>query len=169
MVSSNHIKRAIQRVHIKLYIPGVGTAMKTSFRQQLTCEQFSPIWADNYQETSYPVAVFEWTAHNPTDRSITLSIMLTWQNTVGWFANGKPSNEVKIRDDGSPVYDYDSQWENSEGNYNQWIVDNYRVGCLLDRNRSSDLPKEGEGQWSIASIANPSVEVFYHSRWNPTW
>ena len=25
---------------------------------QLTCEQFSPIWADNYQETSYPVAVF---------------------------------------------------------------------------------------------------------------
>lgn len=135
---------------------------------QLTCEQFSPIWADNYQETSYPVAVFEWTAHNPTDREITLSIMLSWQNTVGWFANGNPSNEVKIRDDGSPVYDYDSQWENSEGNYNRWIVDNYRVGCLLDRATNGDLPVEGEGQWSIASIANPSVEVFYHSRWNPS-
>ncbi len=137
------------------------------FQAQLTCEQFSPIWAHNYQETSYPVAIFEWTAHNPTERELTLSIMLTWQNTVGWFANGNPSTEVKIRDDGSPVYDYQSRWGKSEGNYNQWIVDNYRVGCLLDGGRGADLPAEGEGQWSIASIANPSVEVFYHSRWNP--
>jgi non-lysosomal glucosylceramidase len=36
------------------------------FQAQLSCEQFSPIWADNYQETSYPVAVFLWNAHNPT-------------------------------------------------------------------------------------------------------
>ncbi len=137
------------------------------FQAQLTCEQFSPIWADNYQETSYPIAVFEWTAHNPTDKPITLSIMLTWENTVGWFANTSPSSKVEIRDDGSPVYDYQPRIGESEGNYNQWIVDNYRVGCLLDKVHKSDVPSEGEGQWSIASIANPSLEVFYHSRWNP--
>jgi non-lysosomal glucosylceramidase len=145
------------------------------FQVQLTCEQFSPIWADNYQETSYPIAVFEWTAHNPTDKPITLSIMLTWENTVGWFANSSPSSKVEIRDDGSPVYDYQPRIGESEGNYNQWIVDNYRVGCLLvggasrneNRAHKSDVPSEGEGQWSIASIANPSLEVFYHSRWNP--
>jgi non-lysosomal glucosylceramidase len=137
------------------------------FQAQLTCEQFSPIWADNYQETSYPIAVFEWTAHNPTDKPITLSIMLTWENTVGWFANTSPSSKVEIRDDGSPVYDYQPRIGESEGNYNQWIVDNYRVGCLLDKAHKSDVPSEGEGQWSIASIANPSLEVFYHSRWNP--
>lgn len=27
------------------------------FQAQLTCEQFSPIVADNYQETSYPIAI----------------------------------------------------------------------------------------------------------------
>ena len=137
------------------------------FQAQLTCEQFSPIWADNYQETSYPIAVFEWTAHNPTDEPITLSIMLTWENTVGWFANTSPSSQVEIRDDGSPVYDYQPRIGESEGSYNQWIVDNYRVGCLLTKAHKSEVPSEGEGQWSIASIANPSVEVFYHSRWNP--
>jgi non-lysosomal glucosylceramidase len=137
------------------------------FQAQLTCEQFSPIWAQNYQETSYPIAVFEWTVHNPTDQPITLSIMLTWQNTAGWFANATPSSEVKIRDDGSPVYDYQPRWGDSTGNYNQWIVDNYRVGCILDRVQLGELPREGEGQLAIASITNPSLEVFYHSRWNP--
>ncbi len=137
------------------------------FQAQLTCEQFSPIWADNYQESSYPIAIFEWTAHNPTDKPITLSIMLTWENTVGWFANSSPSSQVEIRDDGSPVYDYQPRIGESEGNYNQWIVDNYRVGCILGRSQLGEVPVEGEGQWAIATIANPSVEVFYHSRWNP--
>jgi non-lysosomal glucosylceramidase len=137
------------------------------FQAQLTCEQFSPIWADNYQECSYPIAVFEWTAHNPTDKPITLSIMLTWENTVGWFANSNPSSQVEIRDDGSPVYDYQPRIGESEGNFNQWIVDNYRVGCLLNKAHKSHTPVEGEGQWAIATIANPSLEVFYHSRWNP--
>jgi non-lysosomal glucosylceramidase len=137
------------------------------FTTQITCEQFSPIWADNYQETSYPIAIFDWTFHNPTDREITLSIMLSWQNTSGWFANATPSNEVKIRDDGSPVYDYNPRWGDSTGNYNQWIVDNYRIGCILDRVQLGDTPREGEGQWAIASIFNPTHAVFYHSRWNP--
>jgi non-lysosomal glucosylceramidase len=42
---------------------------------------------DVIRKASYPVAIFEWTAHNPTDAPITLSIMLTWQNMVGWFTN----------------------------------------------------------------------------------
>ncbi|MDJ0536381.1 MAG: GH116 family glycosyl-hydrolase, partial [Xenococcaceae cyanobacterium MO_207.B15] len=65
-------------------------------KSELTCEQFSPIWKENYQETSYPVAIFDWTVHNPTDKAITLSIMLTWQNTVGWFTNAIKSPEVKV-------------------------------------------------------------------------
>ncbi|HEY9813296.1 MAG TPA: GH116 family glycosyl-hydrolase, partial [Candidatus Sericytochromatia bacterium] len=137
------------------------------FQAQLTCEQFSPIWADNYQESSYPVGVFEWTAHNPTDQPITLSIMLTWQNSVGWFTNAIKTPQVKVRDDGSPVYEYQPRWKDSTGNLNQWIVDHFRAGCLLDRVRIHDEVQEGEGQWAIATITNPSVEVFYHTRWNP--
>ncbi|WP_013321632.1 GH116 family glycosyl hydrolase [Gloeothece verrucosa] len=137
------------------------------FQTKIICEQYSPIWAGNYQETSYPVAIFAWTIHNPTDRPITLSIMMSWQNTVGWFSNAIKTPEVKVRDDGSPVYEYQPRWGDSTGNYNQWIVDNFRVGCLLNRIQPHPQVQEGEGQLCIASILNPSVEVFYNTRWNP--
>ncbi|MGF1478673.1 MAG: GH116 family glycosyl hydrolase [Cyanophyceae cyanobacterium] len=137
------------------------------FQTELTCTQFSPVWANCYQETSYPVAVFEWTAHNPTERPITLSIMLTWQNTVGWFTNAIKSPQIRVRDDGSPEYDYQPRWGDSTGNFNQWIVDNYRVGCLLNRVQLHEQIQEGEGQIALASVTNPSVETFYLSRWNP--
>jgi non-lysosomal glucosylceramidase len=137
------------------------------FRCELTCEQFSPIYAENYQESSYPVAIFEWTAHNPTDKPITVSIMLTWQNTVGWFSNAIKSPSVKVRDDGSPEYEYKPRWGDSTGSFNQWIVDNFRVGSLLDRIRLHDEIAEGEGQICIASVTNPTIEASYLTRWNP--
>ncbi|MEO0014109.1 MAG: hypothetical protein RLZZ535_2498, partial [Cyanobacteriota bacterium] len=68
------------------------------FAADITCEQFSPIWAENYQESSYPIINFDWTIHNPTDKPVTLSIMLTWQNTVGWFTNAIKSPTIKVRD-----------------------------------------------------------------------
>jgi len=135
------------------------------FQTELTCEQFSPIWAGCYQETSYPIAIFEWTAHNPTEAPITLSIMLTWQNMVGWFTNAL--KKPQVGDDGSPVSEYQPRWGDSTGNYNQWIVESYRVGCLLNRVRLHDEIQEGEGQLCFATVTNPSMEVFYHCRWNP--
>jgi len=137
------------------------------FKTELICEQFSPILPGNYQETSYPVAIFEWTAHNPTDKPITLSIMVTWQNTVGWFTNAIKTPQVRVRDDGSPVYEYQPRWGDSTGNLNQWIQDNYRVGYLLTRIQLHDEIAEGEGQIAIASITNPTLETFFHTRWNP--
>lgn len=137
------------------------------FAAEVTCEQFSPIWAHNYQETSYPVAVFVWTAHNPSDRPITLSIMLTWQNMVGWFTNVLKSPTVKVRDDGSPVYEYQPRLGESEGNVNQWVAKAGLMGCVMDRATRSDEPGEGDGQWAIALSAFPEDEVFYHTRWNP--
>ena len=45
----------------------------------------------------------------------------------------------------------------------------HRVGCILDRGRPNIYDvREGEGQWAIATVRNPAVEVFYHSRWNPS-
>jgi len=134
---------------------------------ELTCEQFSPIWAENYQESSYPVAVFLWTAHNPTDRPITLSVMMTWQNLVGWFTNALKSPDVKVRDDGSPVYEYQPRWKLSQGNVNQLVGDEQRLGILMSRPSDAE-PQEGDGQWAIATRLNPLIwEVFYQTRWNP--
>jgi non-lysosomal glucosylceramidase len=136
------------------------------FKAEITCEQFSPIWAGNYQETSYPIAIFDWTVHNPTDEPITLSIMLTWENMVGWFTNAIKNPPVQVRDDGSPVYEYRSRWGESADNFNRWIEDFFRVGCLMTRLSTRDEPAEGEGQLAISTVSNPAVEVFYHSRWN---
>ena len=137
------------------------------FQTQLVCEQYSPIWEKNYQESSYPLAIFNWTAHNPTDKPITVSILLTWQNLVGWFRNAIQNPEVKVRDDGSPVYEYQPRWRESEGNFNQWVLDNFRVGFLLNRPLSGEQVEAGEGQMAIATVNNPTLEIFYLSRWNP--
>lgn len=136
------------------------------FQAELTCEQLSPIIADNYQETSYPVAVFQWTAHNPTNQPITLSIMLTWQNMVGWFTNALKSPEIKLRDDGSPVYEYQPRMGESTGNFNQLTGNENQ--CAIVMSRAFDDPIEGDGQWAISTLLNPYLwEVFYHTRWNP--
>jgi non-lysosomal glucosylceramidase len=136
-------------------------------KTQLTCEQFSPIWADNYQEASYPVAVFLWKAHNPTNAPITISIMLTWENMVGWFTNTLKSPEVRVRDDGSPVYEYLPRWGESQGNYNCLAEDHQYFGCVLGQVSHSQTVQEGDGTWCIATAKNPQLEIFYHSRFNP--
>ncbi|PLZ79919.1 bile acid beta-glucosidase, partial [Fischerella thermalis WC213] len=117
------------------------------YKTQLTCEQFSPIWANNYQETSYPVAIFVWKAHNPTNASIALSIMLTWENMVGWFTNALKSPEVKMRDDGSPVYEYQPPLGESKDNFNQLVENSEHIGCVLGRVGVDQPIQEGEGQW----------------------
>ncbi|MGB5592835.1 MAG: GH116 family glycosyl hydrolase, partial [Crocosphaera sp.] len=137
------------------------------FQAEIICEQFSPIIPNNYQETSYPIGVFEWTVKNPTDKPLTISIMLTWQNIVGWFTNAIKSPEITVRDDGSPEYEYQPRWGHSTGNFNQWIQDNFRVGFILNRLQPHQEVQEGEGQICIASVTNPSVEVFYLGKWNP--
>ncbi|MDX2231523.1 MAG: GH116 family glycosyl hydrolase [Leptolyngbyaceae cyanobacterium bins.349] len=139
------------------------------FLTDLTCEQFSPILPHNYQETSYPVAVFEWTAHNATADPITLSVMLTWQNMVGWFTNASKSPEVKLRDDGSPVYDYQPRLGQSAGNWNQLVRQGQQVGIVMGGTQLQGREKveEGEGQWAIATTLPANAELFYHTRWNP--
>jgi non-lysosomal glucosylceramidase len=49
----------------------------------LSVEQFSPIIPGDYQASSYPVALFTWTATNPTDQPVTVGVMLTWMNPMG--------------------------------------------------------------------------------------
>ncbi|MCX7593854.1 MAG: GH116 family glycosyl hydrolase [Fischerella sp.] len=137
------------------------------YKAQLTCEQFSPIWANNYQETSYPVAVFLWTAHNSTKVPLALSIMLTWQNMVGWFTNALKSPKIRMRDDGSPVYEYKPCLGESKDNFNQLVENTEYIGCVLDRAGINEPVREGEGQWCFATSKHLNWQVFYHCRWNP--
>ncbi|MDG2991389.1 bile acid beta-glucosidase [Candidatus Synechococcus calcipolaris G9] len=138
------------------------------FQAEITCEQFSPILPHNYQETSYPVALFVWKLRNPTEHPLTLSIMLTWQNLVGWFTNANKSPQVQIRDDGSPVYDYQPRWGESQGNFNQVIQTDRTLGWVLKGPRQiSGQVAEGEGEWAVLIPRVSQAEFFYHGRWNP--
>ncbi|MCU0524993.1 MAG: GH116 family glycosyl hydrolase [Elainella sp. Prado103] len=161
------------------------------FQAKLTCEQFSPILPGNYQETSYPIALFTWTAANPTDRPITLSILLTWHHTAGWFRNTLASPEIKIRDDGSPVYEYQPAWGDSAGQISQIRSAEDAIGIVMSRQRDRSAPRftstgqaetgqaktgqadqptdlqEGDGEWCIATSKADGIEVFVNDRWNP--
>lgn len=139
---------------------------KNIFKADLTCEQLSPIWANNYRESSYPTATFIWTAHNHTDQPLTLSIMLSWENMVGWFTNSETSPEIQQREDGSPFYDYVPPLRESEGNYNKLVCEQgIAKGVVLDGSWNGS-PAEGQGQFAIAA-QHDEAEVSYQTRWHP--
>ena len=141
-------------------------AYEDVFKADLTCEQLTPIWANNYQESSYPVATFVWTAHNPTDQPLTLSIMLSWQNMVGWFTNNNKSPEIQQREDGSPFYEYVPRLRKSLGNYNKLVCqEETAAGFVMDGEWGGE-PEEGDGQFAVAAY-HPQAEVTYNTHWHP--
>ncbi len=135
-------------------------------RAELTCRQFSPILPGNYEQTSYPLAVFRWQAHNPTDTPLTLSLLVSWENLCGWFTNTDAAPEVVYRDDGSPVYNYVPAIGRSEGARNRRLDREGLVGLLLEKPWMGE-PAEGDGQWAIATRPAPGLEIFRLDRWNP--
>ncbi|MEM9245357.1 MAG: GH116 family glycosyl-hydrolase [Cyanobacteria bacterium P01_F01_bin.153] len=133
------------------------------FQSQILCDQFSPILPGNYQETSYPVGIFEWRFYNPSTSPVTLSVMLSWENLIG---------SVVDDHNGSPTLKFNQ----SGGNFNRWVEDFFRVGCTLMNTQAlgndgylttKEAPPTNQGQWAIVTVENPAVEVFYHTRWRP--
>ena len=57
------------------------------FPAHVTLEQFSPVIPDNYRESSYPVAVYRWHAENPTDKTVTVSVLLVMDQYGGMVPN----------------------------------------------------------------------------------
>ncbi|MFN7898045.1 MAG: GH116 family glycosyl hydrolase [Synechococcaceae cyanobacterium] len=146
-----------------------------TFQAAVRCEAFSPILPGDYQRTSYPLAVFVWSLSNPTQRPLTLSLMLSWRNMVGWFTNTDPSAAVTFRDDGSPEHNYVPAIGRGLGQRNRWIDADGMRGILLEGERSEPLA-EGQGQWCLAlpdeaalngQAAGRDWRLFRCSRWNP--
>ncbi len=141
------------------------------FAAEVSCEAFSPILPGDYRRTSYPVAVFRWNLRNPTDRPLTLSLLLSWRNTCGWFTNTDPAAAVHFRDDGSPEHNYVPAIGSSQGQRNRWLDAPGMRGLILEGNRSEPL-REGQGEWCLAmpdegSLGHPGAEIFRCSRWDP--
>jgi non-lysosomal glucosylceramidase len=104
----------------------------------LTVEQFSPIIPGDYQATSYPVALFNWTATNPTDQPVTVGVMFTAQNL--FFSYQKVQT---IRTQETPL-----------GNM---------VGIEMGTVEPFDN-KADQGTMAMAALETPGVTVSYRSK-----
>jgi non-lysosomal glucosylceramidase len=126
------------------------------FPAHVVVEQFSPVIPNNYRESSYPVAIYRWSADNPTNKTITVSVMLSWSNMLGWFR----------------TYSRDLSVSLSQGNFNRSQSEslgsgNTMKGIVFDRHRAGDAVNEWDGQFAIAAIESPGVEVTYHTTFVP--
>ena len=122
------------------------------FPVHVVLEQFSPVLPNNYRESSYPVAIYRWHAENPTNKTVTVSILLSWTNMGGWFR----------------TYTHDFQGALNQGNHNQFRTESAgqspaMKGIVFDRNRAQDSDNEWDGEFSIAALESPGVEVTYQN------
>ncbi len=137
------------------------------FPAHVTVEQFSPILPDNYKETSYPVAVYRWHAENPTKHRVTVSILLSWENMLGWFR----------------TFGRDLQGGINDGNHNVFRAEPFprplknstvvtgsagtMKGIIFDRNHVGLVHDEWDGQFVVAALESPGVELTYQTTFAP--
>jgi non-lysosomal glucosylceramidase len=122
------------------------------FPAHVVLEQYSPILPDNYKETSYPVAVYRWHAENPTNKRVTVSVLLSWENMVGWFR----------------TFGRDLSRSMSAGDVNRIKKESFgggqtAKGIVFDRNHIGRVTEEWDGQFAIATLEQPGVEVSYQT------
>lgn len=121
------------------------------FPAHVVLEQFSPVLPNNYRESSYPVAVYVWHAENPTSKPVTVSLLLSWTNMVGWFR----------------TFTRDFQGAPNQGNHNEFaeekVASGLMKGIVFDRNRAGPAPREADGQFAIAAIESQGIQVSYHA------
>jgi non-lysosomal glucosylceramidase len=115
-------------------------------------EQYSPVLPNNYKESSYPVGVYRWHADNPTNKTVTVSVLLSWTNMSGWFR----------------TYTRDFAGSPNQGNHNDYVHESLpggqtMKGIVFDRNRTGKTTNDWDGQFAIAAIQSPGVEVTYHT------
>jgi non-lysosomal glucosylceramidase len=130
------------------------------FPARIAVVQFSPIIPHNYKETSYPVAVYKWIAENPSSAPVDVSIMLTWENMVGW----EPSLKNPLTNPADFIWDRESA-----GNYNEFAEQGPLKGIVFKR-KGADL-KTGNaltGSISIAAREIPGkATVYYQTDFDP--
>lgn len=122
----------------------------------LTLEQFSPILPDNYRESSYPVAVYNWYVQNPSQQRVTVSLLFSWTNMVGWFRDSTRNFGAALN--GQNINRYKSE-QFGEGNMQ---------GIVFDRIREEPVSEEWDGQFAIATVGGEGAEVTYLTTFLPT-
>lgn len=117
---------------------------------EATVEQFSPILPNNYRETSYPVALYNWTLRNPGTKPVKVGLLFSWTNMVGWF------RDFSHRVGGNSTDDFNRA-------FSAPTRDGRMVGVLFDRHRHGVVSQDWDGQFAIAALALPGVTITTHA------
>ncbi len=122
----------------------------------MTCEQFSPVLPGNYREASFPVADFVWHLHNPSPDSVEVSLLFSFVNMNGWFADFGPGKPGRA----------------NAGNHNRpcrLALDAERElrGVVLGRAGQPGHPVEGVGEFCVAALGSGRCRVSTHAAFNP--
>ncbi|MGC1594501.1 MAG: non-lysosomal glucosylceramidase, partial [Candidatus Acidiferrales bacterium] len=100
-------------------------------------------------------AVYNWYASNPSDKPITVSIMFSWTNMIGWFRD-------QTRGFSGALNDLDANSFHSEK-----IAGGNMQGIVFDRLRNGPVSEGWDGQFAIATLAGDGVDVTYTADFNP--
>jgi non-lysosomal glucosylceramidase len=115
---------------------------------RVVVEQFSPILPDNYKESSYPVALYTVHASNPSNRPVTVSVLLSWTNMVGWFRDTSTGFQNAINLSNRNAYRAEPLGGGA-----------VMKGIVFDRLRRGPVTEDWDGQFAIAAAESPGVEV----------
>jgi non-lysosomal glucosylceramidase len=129
-----------------------------AFPVKLAVTQFSPVIPQNYRETSYPVVVYKWIAENPSAEAAEVSVMLTWQNMIGWEAVPKKNLA-------------DFAWDRgSSGNSNAFVQDGLKKGIVFQKKGGGLRTGNAmSGSMCIAATEVPGkTAVSFHADFDPT-
>jgi non-lysosomal glucosylceramidase len=123
---------------------------------RVVIEQFSPILPDNYRESSYPLAVYTVHASNPSAKPVTVSVLLSWTNMVGWFRDFSAGFSGAL----------------NHGNTNALRQEalaggGAMKGLVFDRVRKGAVSEEWDGQLAIAAAETPGVEITHFTTFSP--
>lgn len=121
---------------------------------EITCEQFSPILPDNYQETSYPVALFEHTLRNKTKHPVEVSLMLSWENMTGWkFEDQRPG----VQDN---WFSFIKTNHDKEHTLKKTIYGQKKLQGIILGQKKKRAEQEMDGEIAIATAAEKGMEIF---------
>ncbi len=126
---------------------------------------WSPICPGNIEDSSLPVAIFEFTFVNPTGRPLPVAAAVSWENLLGSTGRPQPVNlwnatghYVRVRED--------------DGNTQKALVHERLAGLRFDGgpkrepdaegNCTLAVPADGPYRVSVATCADPAAE-------SPAW
>lgn len=143
--TSGLLKPAWERLNVgeaKYYaLQPEGWTAYYNFTSDISSKFFSPIIAQNYKETSYPTAVWQWRLHNPTKEKVDIAVMFTWPQPPFMKQPRRGFQNFLKEKDGI-------------------------VGVVLKASDANNTPETQNSEWCIATRQDKDVNVSYVISWD---